>query len=122
MKAEIITTRHTDTPWINAGQCVYTGDYQSPIALLPDVTEPARWLGRNYEGPTEKDNSQHEDKQKANAEHIVKCVNAHDELVDACKSALSMIKNHIPGEHGNPEIGKAWGKLEYVLRIEEVTP
>jgi len=34
-----------------------------------------------------------------NAERICKCVNSHDELLEACKEAAHLITNHDEGDH-----------------------
>ena len=34
------------------------------------------------------------------------------ELLNACESALDLIKSNWPQEHGNKEVGKTWGQLE----------
>ena len=40
---------------------------------------------------------------------------AAPELLDACRVALSVFKAQFPYEHGNPEVGSAWGALEDVI-------
>jgi hypothetical protein len=37
------------------------------------------------------------------------------ELLDACRVALSVFKAQFPYEHGNPEVGCAWGALEHAI-------
>ena len=38
--------------------------------------------------------AEHGGSAKANAEHIVRCVNSHEELLAACESALAFLSNH----------------------------
>jgi len=77
-------TEHTKTPWIHdsefegtlikdlSGQCICEVD-------LPKIRE----LGYDICAGI----------QQANAQHIVKCVNCHDELVTALEVSLSAINN-----------------------------
>ena len=44
---------------------------------------------------------------------------AAPELYDACKLALALIKDHWPYEHGNPQVGDAWGALETAIAEAE---
>jgi len=55
-------------------------------------------------------------KSKANAELIVRAVNSHDALVNACELALTMIKARFPLGHGMEDVGKAWEACENVLK------
>lgn len=46
-------------------------------------------------------------------------------LYGACLSALQLIKNTYPYEHGNAQVGKTWGLLEdaigeYIMNSEGV--
>lgn len=45
----------------------------------------------------------------------LKRINTYDELVDACKTALQLIKDNWIEEHGNKQVGEAWGKLANIL-------
>jgi hypothetical protein len=40
---------------------------------------------------------------------------AAPELLAACRLALGVFRTQFPLEHGNPEIGEAWGALESVM-------
>ena len=76
--------QHTKTPWKAGGRWGLTSnlgnkldarqimsDQQDVIALVADDAG---------------------DNGKANAEHIVKCVNSHDKLVEACKEVVKTYK------------------------------
>ena len=41
--------------------------------------------------------------------------NSHYELLEACKLALTMIKNRFPSEHGMEDVGQAWGACEQAI-------
>lgn len=49
------------------------------------------------------------------AAFIVKSANAHHDLVAACTLALALIKDTWVAEHGNEQVGMAWGALESAL-------
>lgn len=38
-----------------------------------------------------------------------------DKMMDACRASLELIANHWPYDHGNWEVGNAWGGLETAL-------
>ena len=64
--------KHTQTPWINHGQCIGTPDSKKTVAILPDDESPAKWgtIGGFEYGDLEPD------AQAANCARIVACVNA----------------------------------------------
>jgi hypothetical protein len=41
--------------------------------------------------------------------------NANSELLAAAKLAFNLIKNTWVVEHGNPQVGEAWGALELAI-------
>lgn len=63
-------TKHTPTPWVSVGGCIETVD-----DTLNDGFYIATVYGADY---------------AANAAHIVKCVNMHDELVATIKELLKV--------------------------------
>jgi hypothetical protein len=75
-------SKHTPTPWEVNGQMIVKDCYNEVIA---DVE--ASW---QFNFPPKR--RVNRDICNANAEHIVKCVNSHDELLEALKQALSYIK------------------------------
>ncbi len=40
---------------------------------------------------------------------------AAPDLLAACEASIVLIKNTWPMEHGNPEVGKAWGLVEAAI-------
>jgi hypothetical protein len=52
---------------------------------------------------------------EANAAFIVNACNTHHDLVAACTLALALIKDTWIAEHGNEQVGMAWGALESAL-------
>ncbi len=90
---------HTPLPWETLGSAqVVAPDNKSMIC---EMSEP-----RDYEGyPTAmhvrpKIWNPHFKEACANAEYIVKCVNSHEKLVEACKELLEWMgaKYPLPGE------------------------
>ena len=73
---------HTPTPWVAAGGTAIFGDTETPRPYNIVVAECE----------VEED---HHERNIANAQHIVKCVNAHDELVaivqEVAKGRVNMI-------------------------------
>lgn len=68
-----VETKHTVTPWeVRGNNVIATHEAEIGIAKLYDG------IGQNGE---------------ANAEHIVKCVNAHDALVGVCGDMLTALKD-----------------------------
>lgn len=73
---------HTKLPWRNQGDCYYaitsgdteTGDYEI-VLYMRDASEPVT------------------DKVKANMDFLLKAVNNHYKLVDACKAAAEALKS-----------------------------
>jgi hypothetical protein len=47
-----------------------------------------------------------------NTQHIQDTCN---ELLAACEKALAFIKSKYPREHGQPDVGEAWGALERAI-------
>lgn len=100
--------KHTPTPWFVENGSVYAHytqlgrwwsawEHRIPIAHMD--REP-----RNGTRPTERD---------ANAEHIVRCVNAHDQLVEACLSAQVAV---LGGGHNlTDDMHRALDKLKVAL-------
>jgi hypothetical protein len=66
-------SKHTPTPWAAYGTTLSTRA-EGPRSLI-GTTDPLR-------------HHEEEEQNAANAAHIVKCVNAHDELVAALKGML----------------------------------
>ena len=85
-KEEKKTMTHTPTPWKVSGNQIQSeklNNYGNWILLeMPLRKEPT------MQDMTEED--------KANAEFIVHAVNAHDELVEACKLALDVLSYDEP--------------------------
>lgn len=81
-----MTTNHTPTPWHAAGVTVYAPAGHTARATVADTT----CCGSMTRAEDE-----------ANAAHIVRCVNAHDELV----AALRVIAGCEASEIANPEKG-----------------
>lgn len=93
-------SKHTETPWeiqrLNHAdgelwlQIGHNG--YGPITEIVGgcVGKPSQWQ------PVSEFKYLHDDKlAEANAQHIVKCVNSHEGLVEACKAALAMFdKGH----------------------------
>ena len=78
------TDRATPRPWHNGGQVVFPDDRAGrTIAVLPDDDARVTQNGVVY-GPC-----MTIDEQRANAALIVRAVNAHDKLVDACEAVLA---------------------------------
>lgn len=71
-----MTKEHTPTPWIV--DTVTYGD-------IWIVADKESWVPRICHIP---------DYSEANAAHIVKCVNMHDELVEALKQAYAVCRAH----------------------------
>jgi hypothetical protein len=71
-----MSTNHTPTPWR-----VTTTAYGRPLIESSDGTEICKLFSYNSEG-------------YATADHIVRCVNAHDELVAALEYALSLLEGY----------------------------
>lgn len=46
-------------------------------------------------------------------------INSHTAMLDACKTSLALIKDYWISEHGNPQVGEAWGKLEKAIEQAE---
>ena len=78
--------KHTPTPWKLAadGRTIYTSMAQG----FPDniIASTARSIYGQVGDP------------KANAEHIVRCVNSHDALLEACQRALALDTSVTQGE------------------------
>lgn len=72
---------HTPTPWRVDG-----ADIVSPSECA--VVATVQWCGEGRDGESE-----------ANAAHIVRCVNAHDELVAACQLAFKRGEGNNDEEH-----------------------
>lgn len=72
-------SKHTPTPWESQNNVIF-GDVDNPEH---DGDSP--YIGK-LEGQLEDDN-------KANAAHIVKCVNVHDELLEALKGLLDELSS-----------------------------
>lgn len=70
------TTKHTPTPWHTAEE--WSNQYDA--AVIAGGPNSFVLAGAFYMGGT--------DQAKANAAHIVRCVNAHEALVAACKDCL----------------------------------
>jgi hypothetical protein len=72
-----ITATHTPTPWrVTDADCCTDGD-DVKATILADSGRLICHIDRDYRAPAE-----------ANAAHIVRCVNAHDELIAALRYAL----------------------------------
>lgn len=63
-------------------------------------------------------NAPYSDEGEANAAHIVKCVNMHDELVEALKEINNLNENHSPfgGEMYRDRIDMAWELVRETLK------
>lgn len=72
--------KHTPTPWV-ADENAINDNIGVEIALI--TSDMRTW-----------------EEDDANAAHIVKCVNLHDELVDALKDAVSGI-SYVRQKHGD---------------------
>ena len=80
------TDRATPRPWHNGGQVVFPDDRAGcTIAVLPDDEARVTQNGVVY-GPC-----MTTEEQRANAALIVRAVNAHEALVEACEAALAAI-------------------------------
>ena len=83
---------HTPTPWkkLDAGEVSDDGHWESYLRIGPDEeNEVARvgcqwWRYGNNSGSRVSD----DDIREANLEHILRCVNSHDDLLAACKRLL----------------------------------
>jgi hypothetical protein len=74
-----MTQKHTPAPWVLRESTVDV--YDGYMLIVGDFGIIAK-IGGNRE----------KSEIKANAEHIVKCVNMHDELVDALEDLVQEIK------------------------------
>jgi hypothetical protein len=77
-------TSHTPTPWIIYGTDADTNEVEICQAGITNIAKRNRIA--NVLPKPEYDNTQ-----KANAEYIVRAVNAYDELVNCLKSTLDML-------------------------------
>ena len=86
-------TLHTPTPWTRMGTIIF-------------CPEPGPYIGqtRALVGKNDNECFQNEETAKANAAHIVKCVNAHDGLIAAIKNAVEWEKKNplLPDEVMHP--------------------
>lgn len=46
-------------------------------------------------------------------------INAAPELLEACKLALTALKNRFPADHGMEDVGMAWGACETAIQKAE---
>lgn len=91
--------KHTPTPW----------HYTPGNPMVYGASTDSKGGGRQ-EVALAREVYMNRSERETNAAHIVKCVNLHDELVEALKDALFMAMG--PGETINArEIAEAWKKL-----------
>jgi len=91
------TTKHTPTPWTISGN-------ETPVIA-------AMYDGRDaVVAVTCRDRIELEEAH-FNAQHIVKCVNAHDELVAALHASLEQIEAHTEGMGDTSYEESAWHPL-----------
>lgn len=81
--------KHTPTPWLvtQSGACETLIRAEGPHGKKIASTFVSSYGGTNRDSYIRGIKTN-----EANAEHIVKCVNAHDELVAALKEAIIVIK------------------------------
>jgi hypothetical protein len=96
------TQGHTPTPWTASEDQI----------LSKDLNKWGNWIV--CEMPKGRDEiSEAVEENKANAAYIVKCVNSHEELLEALKEAHAMLEN-IGIEKGQ-YYGKAINKVEQAI-------
>jgi hypothetical protein len=78
--------KHTHTPWKTVGETLVYGQDNYCIA----ATMSDHWVS-----------NRDIDESLANAQHIVRCVNSHDDLVDALQRAVFLMHNQ--GDIGTDE-------------------
>lgn len=97
-------TKHTPTPWKvgykNTVGVVSQEDDQSFGMVIPFIDV-------------------YGDNPSANADHIVKCVNMHDELVGVLLSALNELEEHEKWSHENDVCITT--NLDIIKRIKSIT-
>lgn len=71
--------KHTETPWTSKHPVYYSDDAEHILAPMPGQEG---MVIASYVLP-------------ANAAYIVKCVNSHEALVEACKEALDFIDEYM---------------------------
>jgi hypothetical protein len=101
---------HTLGKWEASGCTIYSGD--TIVAVM--YCEGNRSLHNLHENETPPDSmgkNQH-GKGWEEAWANARLTASAPELLDACKAALAIFKKQFPLEHGNPELGSAWGMLE----------
>lgn len=80
----------TEGPWVANGN--HSGDGWRIETDAPSYPNDG-WIIAELHGPDA----------KANAAHIVRCVNSHDELVEALKEARAALHQHYVDWDGEPE-------------------
>lgn len=87
-------TKHTPTPWVSVHRGtkkdIAKGNDYFRVGSEADVSDPD--MSCTHVFGTRKE---------ANAAHIVKCVNLHDELVEALGELIENISPHSWGSHEN---------------------
>jgi len=97
--------KHTKTPWVS-GPCCGGEDY--PYTIITKGMETVVIVPKQENGVME-----------ANAQFIVKAVNCHDELLEACKGLLMQTHGFRYVLPRNSLLGEAWKKAEAAIRKVE---
>ena len=104
MKPQAITeVKHTPTPWVLGpnGLDIRDGKHEDKIVTVDYVDHIAS------------------EQQEANAAHIVKCVNAHDGLVEALRLAYKDIIKAHETKLWKDETARTVGLIEAALKLAQ---
>lgn len=114
-------SKHTKGIWYWKGQTIYTLNQKDTLTIATVYSPETMYNIRPYN--EEKENEEGE----ANADYIVKCVNAHDELVAVLKSLNAALDRYWNSENKSDsfikEICRYQSKAELLLdKISLYTP